>query len=481
MTDDPDLLKVLAAANAQGAKVVLVRDDRQLGPVGPGGALGALLRRHHGTVHVLNDNVRQTDPGERQALAELRAGDIDRAVAWYRQAGRICPAPDQDAAIAAAVEAWSADVAAGANSVILAWRRASVERLNQQARAAWADMGHLRGPELQVPGGRRYAVGDMVVALAPTGHPEVSTSQRGQVVHVEQRAGAMVVRLDDGRDVRLAGDQLAADRLAYSYALTVHRAQGLTAGTCHHLADGGGRELAYVAMSRARTSTTVHVVADYVDQAADDLRRDWARDARARWAIDTGTPSRHHPAGTLLFSPEAARQLAVQARQARLRAERDALHAAIPTDVTRPLVAAEGQLREASEHLDQLRQGRRYLGADRRLAEAARLVQEAASQRAMAESVVSYGNLGWRIGRAWKRDLARFSQAERLAQTAWQRAAPPNQAADQHHPAARAHPSPTTRRRAASQRLASPTPRSLRTTSSHRTTARCARALYAQP
>jgi hypothetical protein len=125
-----------------------------------------------------------------------------------------------------------------------------------------------------------------------------------------------------------------------------------------------------------------------------------------------------------MFSPEAAHQLAVQARQARLRAERDALKAAIPADVTRPLVNVECQLRQASEQLDQFRQGR-YQGTDRRLAEAARLLQETASERATAESVVSYGNLGWRIGRAWKRDLARFRQAERLAQTAWQQAAAP--------------------------------------------------------
>jgi hypothetical protein len=190
-------------------------------------------------------------------------------------------------------------------------------------------------------------------------------------------------------------------------------------------------------------------------------------------------PQRHHPAGTLMFSPEAAHHLAVQARQTRLRAERDALHAAIPADVTRPLVAEECQLRQASEQLDQFRQGR-YQGTDRRLTEAARILQEAASQGAMAESVVCYGNLGWRIGRAWKRDMARFSQAERLAQTAWKQAAARNQAAIRHHRAARANPSPTTRRCSAPQRLASPTPRSLRATPPHRATAQCARAPHPQ-
>jgi ATP-dependent exoDNAse (exonuclease V) alpha subunit len=91
--------------------VVLVGDDRQLSPVGPGGALGALLERHQGIVHVLNENIRQADPGERGALAELRAGDVGRAVAWYRRAKRIRTSPDRDDAIDAVVEGWAAPLA----------------------------------------------------------------------------------------------------------------------------------------------------------------------------------------------------------------------------------------------------------------------------------------------------------------------------------------------------------------------------------
>ncbi len=76
MTDDGDLLAVLTQARAAGAKVVLVGDDRQLGPVGPGGALGALLTRLGGGAHVLDENLRQADAAERAALdgAPLRGG-----------------------------------------------------------------------------------------------------------------------------------------------------------------------------------------------------------------------------------------------------------------------------------------------------------------------------------------------------------------------------------------------------------------------
>jgi hypothetical protein len=58
----------------------------------------------------------------------------------------------------------------------------------------------------------------------------------------------------------------------------------------HLYADGGGRELAYVAMSRARESTNAWVVADDLAHAAEDLRRDWSTRRTPTWAIDTGLP-----------------------------------------------------------------------------------------------------------------------------------------------------------------------------------------------
>ena len=46
LADDPSVLHLLAAAQSAGAKVVMVGDHRQLGAVGPGGSLEALVGRH---------------------------------------------------------------------------------------------------------------------------------------------------------------------------------------------------------------------------------------------------------------------------------------------------------------------------------------------------------------------------------------------------------------------------------------------------
>ena len=74
MTSDADVGKVLAAVESSGAKLVAVGDYRQLGSVGPGGALEALVSRYPNHLWTLTDNLRQHDPAERHTLDHLRAG-----------------------------------------------------------------------------------------------------------------------------------------------------------------------------------------------------------------------------------------------------------------------------------------------------------------------------------------------------------------------------------------------------------------------
>jgi hypothetical protein len=127
MTTDVDVARLLGAVERAGAKMIVVGDDRQLDAVGPGGALTALCERHPDHVWALTDNLRQTRPGERAALAELRDGDVAGAVGWYARAGRIHPVPDRRRAVNAMVKAWAADIAAGKETLMLAYRRDNVE------------------------------------------------------------------------------------------------------------------------------------------------------------------------------------------------------------------------------------------------------------------------------------------------------------------------------------------------------------------
>lgn len=328
MTDDHDLLRLLVAADMARAKVVMVGDQRQLGAVGPGGGLEGIADRH--VVHVLGENVRQHDPREVDALSQLRDGDVRQAIDWYLARGRVEIGPRRSAALAACARGWAADIDVRCDTTMLAWRRTSVDALNALGRAHWERAGRLTGPEFHVPGGRSYQAGDRVVTLAPSDDRSVVTSTRATVLEVDPDRRALTIELIDGRRHRLTGDELALDRLAHGYAVTVHRSQGATHDTAHVLEDGGGRELAYVKMSRARGRTTVYAVADDLDQAAGDLRKEWRSERRQRWAIDTGTPITDVLEVEDSYSIAPTESMAL--RLARVDHERDVLRSSIPID-----------------------------------------------------------------------------------------------------------------------------------------------------
>lgn len=109
---------------------------------------------------------------------------IAGAVAWYAANDRIRTAPDADEALHATVDAWYADVRAGRDAAMYAWRRTDVDALNRIARDRFAAEGRLTGPELVAPGGR-HRVGDRIVTLAPAAEGQVVTSERGDVVSVD--------------------------------------------------------------------------------------------------------------------------------------------------------------------------------------------------------------------------------------------------------------------------------------------------------
>jgi len=285
MADDANLARLVLAVDRAGASLVLVGDHRQLSAVGPSGALAALLERHPDLVVTLGENVRQHDPAERQALAMLRNGSPADAVAWYAGQDRIRVAGTRVETLVAMTDAWAEDVDAGHDTALLAWRRQDVTDLNRLARDRWARLGRLHGDDVEVHPGRWYAPGDRLVALAPNQHAGIVTSEPLHVLAVTE--GAMTVRTADDRTVTLTGDALAADRIDHGYARTVHRSQGATYDRAHVLAAGGGRELAYVALSRASDHTTIHATADDLGQAEDDLQTDWGVDRAQRWISTT--------------------------------------------------------------------------------------------------------------------------------------------------------------------------------------------------
>jgi hypothetical protein len=281
--------------------------------------------------------------------------------------------------------------------------------------------GQLSGPELVV-GERCYQAGDRVVTLAPGAHGELATSERGTVTAVDTISGGLTARMADGRDQRFGPDDVTADHLAHGYAVTVHRSQGATVDVAHLYADGGGRELGYVGMSRARECSTVHVVADDTATAAEELARDWVAERRQTWAIDSGTPG-VHPLD-VEADTRAPAELRAALTRARLVAERVAVAAAIPADPTQDFVGAQRQLSRAKESRRELDGGHgQWAGTP--AGEAARALSEAQSKRAQADHFTRDRQMSWQMKRTWRTDAKGWAEVETTARATWEQVGRP--------------------------------------------------------
>jgi ATP-dependent exoDNAse (exonuclease V) alpha subunit len=244
------LARLLAHGDAVKAKVVLVGDDKQLPEIEAGGVFAGLAHRLPAVM--LNDNLRQEDQAEREALARLRAGEVTDALDRLAVRGRITFAEDRPALLDRMIGDWQRARSTGQDVLMLALRRADVETLNRAARDTLRDCGDLGPASLDAPG-RAFAVGDRVVTLANRRHLGAVNGARGTVTSIDGRAGQLTVRFDSGRETTLPATYLRAGHLGHAYALTIHKTQGMTCDTALLLADDGlFREAGYTALSRGR-------------------------------------------------------------------------------------------------------------------------------------------------------------------------------------------------------------------------------------
>jgi hypothetical protein len=279
--------------------------------------------------------------------------------------------------------------------------------------------GRLSGPELICTGGSRYRAGDSVVTLAPGADGRLVTSQRAVVTAVDPSAETLTLRTDDGQQTRLSGEEAGCDRLVYGYATTVHRCQGSTTERAHLFADGGGRELAYVAMSRARQSTHVWTVADDLPQAVDDLRRDWSTPRTPAWAMDTALPD---PATLTREQFQALPSDQQAGVTALLHAETFIAGSAIVgiglPDRAATLGQAEAALNEAKKARADLETGRGLWQATQ-AGRAVRDLAQARDARDDAERATTRG-LRWRDRLAARKQAAIAAEREAEAERRWQ-------------------------------------------------------------
>ncbi|HEX6356065.1 MobF family relaxase [Actinophytocola sp.] len=262
LTSDRDRAKLYTAAAEAGTKIVEVGDPQQLRGVGVGSMFGYLHQLLGGPR--LTENRRQRQADERAALAAFRDGRHAEALHTWARLGEVVATETSDEAVAAMVSTWlrlrkgAPDPhTLTAGLLMLAATNEQVARINDATQAVRSARGELGdGVTYRLPGGRetRFHVGDLVLIRRNDRHQQAVTGDavlngyRGVVTHVTPEEIEVAWR-DPAADADaepstavLSPGYIAQGGLELGYALTAHKAEGLTVSGQWYRPDGSRNE-----------------------------------------------------------------------------------------------------------------------------------------------------------------------------------------------------------------------------------------------
>lgn len=263
--------QITGIAAVAGAKVLLVGDWAQLQSVDAGGAFG-LLAAARPDAPELTEIHRFIHEWERTASLDLRAGRLE-AITAYARHGRLRDGTYEEM-MEAAYGAWLADQNDGLASILVTESIETMHDLNTRARAERILTGQTRtSREVPLASGEPASVGDLVITRR---NDRRVRSLRGVWVRNGDRwriddvgkDGSLVVRRQNGRAATLVlPAAYVAEHVDLGYAITAHRAQGLTVDRAHVLVSARTtKENMYVSLTRGRESNHAYVALDQPDE-----------------------------------------------------------------------------------------------------------------------------------------------------------------------------------------------------------------------
>ncbi len=289
--------EIITRCQAAGAKVLPVGDPRQLGTIGPGGALADLAE--HGIVHQLAEVRRFAHDWEAPASLRLRDGDVT-VLDEYAKHGRLVDGGTTEQAETAAARAYLADVLNGKESLLMVGTNAAAARVSAELRAELVALGRVaehgrRAGHARLAGrhGRGRGPGSGPRAgLAPArvrgqrrrpDHPpdlpghhaargrraDRRPDRRAPRPPTTPRRGSGTCGVSGSATPMQLPPSYVREHLSLGYAVTRDSAQGGTVDTGHAV-NGGGTTAAgvYVPGTRGRESNTFYVVTHQLPEDA---------------------------------------------------------------------------------------------------------------------------------------------------------------------------------------------------------------------
>jgi conjugative relaxase-like TrwC/TraI family protein len=254
MVATPEMRRLVLACEEAGAKLVLIGDERQLPPIGPGAPMLELGNRF-GRAE-LTDVRRQNQPWARQAVKDFATGQAEQALTEFVRRGLVTFSETRAASQAALVAAWRNEGISPQDSLLLAPTGEEVRALNRLAQQARQGAGEL-GDQWTEICGERVHLGDVVRFTKNKPSLGIANGDRATIESISEDGTFLGVLLDSGS--RVTVEVAKYPHITLGYASTVHRAQGSTSLRAYILSGGPlqSREAAYVENSRAREQTRI--------------------------------------------------------------------------------------------------------------------------------------------------------------------------------------------------------------------------------
>jgi conjugative relaxase-like TrwC/TraI family protein len=286
---DRALGRVLAGAAAAGATVRFIGDPAQHGSVPAGGMWHYLVALHADRTPELTVDRRVQHTADREAAESLRQGQVAEALAALEAAGHLHILDSEPDLYVALLTRWWNARHDGRPHPMVDRRNDRRLVLNRLARALRRQAGELGGAEITAAGGRRFAVGDEVVArmgdrhLHPPGLPAnyVRNGTHGVVAAVypasdpaEDRIAVAFSGLGEITLPRAFFDEHSDVwgrldvGLDHAYAITSYAVEGLTYDeSTSHVDPRSSRPEVYVDITRGRRANHVYLTAaeDHLD------------------------------------------------------------------------------------------------------------------------------------------------------------------------------------------------------------------------
>ena len=301
MLDTKTMSHLVKLTQKNNAQLILVGDGRQLQPVGLGGPFNSIAERLGDTK--LTEIRRQKEEWAKQTVHSFADGRAEDGLKELNKRGFVKVEESRGNAIISLVRDWRKEgTKSPKDHLILATTNEDTKTINKLCQRESKNAGRLSG--LRIPSDHTWAYkGDRIVFNENSKFYGVSNGSLGTITAVRPLKEQFDARLDSGETVSISWKNYRDFDLGY--AVTTHKAQGMTVNNAYILAGGmmQDRELSYVQVSRARNETRIYTDKVTAGPNLETLAKQMKVSHQKDLALDHHAPYARKPVAPVAVAP----------------------------------------------------------------------------------------------------------------------------------------------------------------------------------